>query len=63
MLILMPLEGFPIALGVIYENPAPTYESAVVEQNAAAASGKAPDLQALVAKGQTWQVEKEPHQI
>jgi 2-oxoglutarate ferredoxin oxidoreductase subunit beta len=63
MLILMPLEGFPIALGVLYESPAPTYESAVIEQNAAAASGKAPDLQALVAKGQTWQVEKEPHQI
>jgi 2-oxoglutarate ferredoxin oxidoreductase subunit beta len=62
MLILMG-EGFPVALGVIYENPAPTYESVVVEQNKAAASGKSPDLQALVAKGQTWQVEKEPHQI
>jgi 2-oxoglutarate ferredoxin oxidoreductase subunit beta len=60
MLILMPHEGYPIALGVIYENPAPTYESVVVEQNRAAASGKTPDLQALVAKGQTWQVEKEP---
>jgi 2-oxoglutarate/2-oxoacid ferredoxin oxidoreductase subunit beta len=63
MLILMPLEGFPIALGVIYENPAPSYESVVAEQNRTAASGKAADLQALVAKGQTWQVEKEPHQI
>jgi 2-oxoglutarate/2-oxoacid ferredoxin oxidoreductase subunit beta len=62
MLILMG-EGFPVALGVIYENPAPTYESVVIEQNNAAASGKAPDLQALVAKGQTWQVEKEPHQL
>jgi 2-oxoglutarate ferredoxin oxidoreductase subunit beta len=46
--------------GIIYENPAPTYESVVVEQNRAAASGKIADLQALVAKGQTWQVEKEP---
>jgi 2-oxoglutarate ferredoxin oxidoreductase subunit beta len=63
MLILMPTEGFPIALGVIYENPAPTFESAVIEQNRAAATGKQPDLQALVAKGQTWQVEKEPHQL
>ena len=62
MLIEMP-EGFPVALGVIYEDPAPTFESAVVEQNAAAASGKTPDLQALVAKGQTWMVEKEPPQI
>jgi 2-oxoglutarate ferredoxin oxidoreductase subunit beta len=63
MLILMPADTFPVALGVIYENPAPTFESAVLEQNKAAASGKTPDLQALVAKGQTWQVEKEPHQI
>jgi 2-oxoglutarate ferredoxin oxidoreductase subunit beta len=59
MLIEMP-PSFPVALGVIYEDPAPTFESAVVEQNAAAASGKTPDLQALVSKGQTWQVEKEP---
>ena len=62
MLIEMP-DGFPVALGVIYEDPAPTFESAVVEQNAAAASGKTPDLQALVSKGQTWQVEKEPHKL
>jgi len=62
MLILMP-ESFPVALGVIYENPAPTFESAVIEQNRAAASGKTPDLQALVSKGQTWMVEKEPHKL
>ncbi len=60
MLVEMPASGFPVALGVIYEDPAPTFDSAVIEQNAAAAAGKAPDLQALVAKGQTWQVEKEP---
>jgi 2-oxoglutarate ferredoxin oxidoreductase subunit beta len=53
-------EDFPVALGVIYEDPRPTFESAVVEQNAAAAKGKTPDLQALVSKGQTWMVEKEP---
>ena len=63
LLILMPLEGFPIALGVIYENPAPTFEAAVHEQNDAAAKGKTADLQALVSKGQTWQVEKEPHKL
>ena len=39
MLIEMP-DSFPVALGVIYEDPAPTFESAVVEQNKAAASGK-----------------------
>jgi 2-oxoglutarate ferredoxin oxidoreductase subunit beta len=64
MLIEMPASaGFPVALGVIYEDPAPTFESAVVEQNAAAASGKTPDLQALVAKGQSWQVTKEPREL
>jgi len=62
MLIEMP-DSFPVALGVIYEDPAPTFESAVVEQNKAAASGKTPDLQKLVSKGQTWQVEKEPHKL
>jgi hypothetical protein len=31
----------------------------VIEQNAAAAAAR-PGPQALVAKGQTWQVEKEP---
>jgi 2-oxoglutarate ferredoxin oxidoreductase subunit beta len=62
MLIEMP-QGFPVALGVIYEDPAPTFESAVVEQNQAAASGKQPDLQKLVSKGQTWMVEKEPREL
>jgi len=62
MLIDLP-QGFPVALGVIYDHPAPTFESAVIEQNAAAASGKKADLQALVSKGQTWQVEKEPHKL
>ena len=59
MLIEMP-QGFPVALSVIYEDAAPTFEGAVKEQNEAAASGKKADLQALVSKGQTWMVEKEP---
>ena len=62
MLIEMP-DSFPVALGVIYEDPAPTFEQAVREQNAAVAKGKSADLQALVSKGQTWQVEKEPHKL
>jgi len=62
MLIEMP-ESFPMALGVIYEDPAPTFEAAVLEQNRAAAKGKSADLQALVSKGQTWMVEKEPHKL
>jgi 2-oxoglutarate ferredoxin oxidoreductase subunit beta len=48
---------------VIYNHPRPTFDRAVAEQNAAAAKGKSPDLQGLISKGQTWQVEKEPHNI
>ena len=62
MLIAMP-ESFPMALGVIYESPAPTFDSAVREQEEAAAAGKKPDLQALVSKGQSWMVGKEPREI
>jgi 2-oxoglutarate ferredoxin oxidoreductase subunit beta len=63
MLIDMPFGAFPMALGVIYEDPAPTFESAVVRQNQEASAGKKPDLQALVGKGQSWEVTKEPHAI
>jgi 2-oxoglutarate ferredoxin oxidoreductase subunit beta len=63
MLVEMPSVGFPVALGVLYEDPAPTFESAVVAQNAQASAGKKPDLQALVGKGQSWEVTKEPHAI
>jgi len=63
MLIDMPIGTFPMALGVIYNDPRPTFESAIIEQNRALTEGKAADLQALVAKGQTWEVFKEPREI
>ncbi|MDP8993861.1 MAG: 2-oxoacid:ferredoxin oxidoreductase subunit beta [Pseudomonadota bacterium] len=63
MLVDMPFGAFPMALGVIYDDPAPTFERAIAEQNAAAARGKAADLQALVARGQSWQVAEEPREI
>ena len=63
LLVEMPFGAFPMALGTIYDSPAATFEAAVVEQNAAAARGKTPDLQALVGTGQSWMVEKEPHAI
>ena len=63
MLVEMPFGAFPMALGVIYDDPAPTFESAVVAQNAQAAKGKTPNLQKLLSQGQTWQVEKQPHVI
>ena len=63
MLVEMPFGAFPMALGVIFDHPAPTFESAVVEQNAKAAEGKKPDLQKLLSKGQTWMVDKQPHVV
>jgi 2-oxoglutarate ferredoxin oxidoreductase subunit beta len=63
MLVDMPFGAFPMALGVIYDDPAPTFESAVREQNEQAAPARPADLQALVSKGQSWMVTKEPHAI
>ncbi|WP_332811116.1 2-oxoacid:ferredoxin oxidoreductase subunit beta [Sphingomonas sp.] len=63
MLVEMQFGVFPMALGVLYEDERPTFDSAIIEQNQAASAGKAPDLQALVAKGQSWEVTKEPRAI
>ena len=57
MLVEMPFGPFPMALGVLYDDPRPTFEESVLEQNARAAEGKEPDLASLLAKGQTWTVE------
>jgi 2-oxoglutarate ferredoxin oxidoreductase subunit beta len=56
MLVEMPFGEFPMALGVLYDDPRPTFDSAVTEQNAKLSEGKKPDLQALISKGQTWTV-------
>jgi 2-oxoglutarate ferredoxin oxidoreductase subunit beta len=56
MLVEMPFGAFPMALGVLYDDPRPTFESAVVAQNASASQGKKADLQTLIAKGQNWTV-------
>jgi 2-oxoglutarate/2-oxoacid ferredoxin oxidoreductase subunit beta len=45
-----------MALGVLYDDPRPTFESAVIEQNAKASEGRDPSLAKLLAKGQTWTV-------
>ena len=50
-------DGFPIALGVIFDHPRPTFDRAVIDQNAKLSEGKKPDLQALLNRGQTWVVE------
>lgn len=57
MLVEMPFGEFPMALGVLYDDPQASFEQAVVEQNKAAAAGKKADLQSLLSKGQTWTVD------
>jgi 2-oxoglutarate ferredoxin oxidoreductase subunit beta len=56
MLVEMPFGEFPMALGVLYDDPRPTFESAVAAERAKAVEGKQPDLAKLLAKGQTWTV-------
>jgi 2-oxoglutarate ferredoxin oxidoreductase subunit beta len=56
MLIELPFGDFPMVLGVIYLDPAPSFEAQVVAQNRAVAAGKKPDLNALIRKGQSWTV-------
>jgi len=64
MLVDMPFPEFPVAMGVIYADPAPTFETSVVEQNRQLSVGKTADLNALIRKGQTWEVnQKQPHVI
>ena len=63
LLVEMEFGAFPMALGVLLDDPAPTFDSAVVEQNRAASEGKRADLQSLLSKGQTWMVDKQPHVI
>jgi 2-oxoglutarate ferredoxin oxidoreductase subunit beta len=57
LLIEMPFGGFPMALGVIYCDPAPAFDCAVTEQNREASAGKKRDLEMLLRKGDTWLVE------
>jgi 2-oxoglutarate ferredoxin oxidoreductase subunit beta len=57
MLVEMPFGEFPMALGVLYDDPRPTFDSAVFEQNAAVTKGKLPNLQKLISTGQTWTVD------
>ena len=58
MLVEMPFGPFPMALGVLYDDPRPTFNDAVTAQNISASAGKIADLGKLLAKGQTWTVEE-----
>lgn len=63
MLVEMPFGPFPMALGVLYDDPRPTFEAAVGEQNRALSEGRKADLQQLVSKGQTWRVGEDHHPV
>ncbi len=56
MLVEMPFGPFPMALGVLYDDPAPTFEDAVTEERAKASAGKEANLAKLLSSGQTWTV-------
>ncbi|TNE58338.1 MAG: 2-oxoacid:ferredoxin oxidoreductase subunit beta [Alphaproteobacteria bacterium] len=58
MLITLPRPNFPVVLGVIYNNPVPSYDQDVMAQisQVREKQGKA-DLNELIRRGRTWQVE------
>jgi 2-oxoglutarate/2-oxoacid ferredoxin oxidoreductase subunit beta len=61
MLVDMPFGPFPVAIGVIYCNPAPTFEQVVRSQELditakKGAKTRAADVDALLRQGQTWTV-------
>ena len=56
MLVEMPFGEFPMALGVLYDDPRPTFEDSILGQDAKSREGKNTDLAKLLAKGQTWTV-------
>lgn len=57
MLVEMPFGAFPMALGVLYDDPRPTFEDSIHGQDAKMREGKSANLGKLLAKGQTWTVE------
>ena len=59
MLVELPFGLFPMALGVIYDDPQPSFEVALLGQDAKAREGKSANLAKLLAKGQTWTVAPE----
>ncbi len=56
MLVELPFGPFPMALGVLYDDPRPTFESAVERERAEVSTGRDTSLAKLLAKGQTWTV-------
>ncbi len=57
MLIEMPFGAFPMALGVLYDDPRPTFEETLLGQDAKLTAGKQANLAKLLSAGQTWTVD------
>ena len=57
MLVEMPFGPFPMALGVLYDDPRPSFEDELLGQDAKMIEGKQANLAKLLGKGQTWTVE------
>ena len=57
MLAEMPFGPFPMALGVLYDDPRPTFETSVAEEKAKSTAGKQANLAKLLGSGQTWTVD------
>ena len=57
MLVELPFGPFPMALGVLYDDPRPTFEHGLLGQDAKMIEGKQANLAKLLSKGQTWTVE------
>ncbi len=56
LLIDMPADEFPLALGVLYCDPMPTFDGAMVALNQKVAASKTRDLQKLLRSGETWSI-------
>ena len=56
MLVELPFGPFPMALGVIYDDPRPTLEGAMAAERQQAIAGRDNNLAKLLARGQTWTV-------
>ena len=56
LLIHLPADTFPLVLGVIYCDPMPTFDGAMLAQNQKVAASKTRDLQKLLCAGETWSV-------
>jgi 2-oxoglutarate ferredoxin oxidoreductase subunit beta len=59
MLIEMPFPEFPVAQGVLYCDPAVSFDAAMQAQAEAVVGDKVADFNALLRKGQSWEVRGE----